>query len=108
MDNMLSADRSCPINDLVHGAARGTIGSSMVKRFRFPISLTIASIAARRSSNRAIAGDLRPRSKNYVSGSPSANFSRHVDIARSGNDGIFIIGRENHILREFRKTQINE
>jgi hypothetical protein len=54
-----SRDSSCLINDAVHGAAaRGTIDSSIAKRFVFPTSRTIASIAARRLANRAAAGDL--------------------------------------------------
>jgi hypothetical protein len=55
-----------PINDGVHGsAARGTIDSSIAKHFMFPISWKIASIAARRSANRAAARDLRLRSKEH-------------------------------------------
>jgi hypothetical protein len=80
-----SRDPLCPMNDHVQGAAaRGTIDSSIVNHFVFPISRTTASIAARRSANRAAAGDLRLRSKEYgpFRGRPIRRAPRMILVCR--------------------------
>jgi hypothetical protein len=78
-----SRDPSCPINDCLHGvAAPGTIASSIAKCFVLPIARTIASIASRQSANRASAGDLRLRSKEYgcFCGRPIHRASRMIRV----------------------------